>query len=120
VLLAEPDHHVVMTDFELAKLTDDYPTVSEDEWLPNDYRAPEIGAGDPKPCADVYSWGRIMIHASLAKLPEPGREAAALKFVTGADRWVTLLAQCVERVPSKRPPDMQPILDHFKQEKANS
>ena len=45
VILAEPDQHVVLTDFELAKLTDDYPTVSEDEWNDNDYRAPEIGAG---------------------------------------------------------------------------
>lgn len=120
VILAKPDRRVVMTDFELAKLTDDYPTVSEDQWLPNDYRAPEIGAGDPSPQADVYSWGRIMIHGTLGQLPERGKEAAALKFVTGIDSWVALLSRCVELVPSKRPTGMHMILDSFDQEKATS
>jgi serine/threonine protein kinase len=119
VILAEPDSRAVMTDFELAKFTDDYPTVSEKDWPLNEYRAPEIGARDVKPCADVYSWGRIMIHGLLGKLPEPGQEAAALRFVTGADQWVALLAQCVEQVPSNRPADMQPILTYFEREKAD-
>jgi serine/threonine protein kinase len=119
VFLAEPDVRVVLTDFELAKLTDDYPTVSEGEWPSNDYRAPEVGGGESKPCADVYSWGRIIIHALLGKLPASGREAAALKLNTDADRWVALLTECVHKVPSKRPPDMRPILAFLERERAN-
>ena len=116
VILAETDQHVVLTDFELAKLTGDYPTVSDDEWSDNDYRAPEIGAGDPAPVADVYSWGRMMVEATLGKLPERGKEQAALKFVTGRDSWGALLAHCVRLVPSQRPANMQPIFDFFASE----
>jgi serine/threonine protein kinase len=119
VFLAEPDVRVVLTDFELAKLTDDYPTVSEDEWPSNDYRAPEVGDGSLKPCADVYSWGRIITHALLGKLPAAGREAAALKLHTHADRWSALLTECVHKVPSKRPADMRPILAFLQEETAN-
>ena len=110
ILLAEDDDHVVITDFELAKLTEDYPTVAPEEWPANDYRAPEIGAGEAKPSADVYSWGRIMTHATLGKLPDRGREATALKLAVEDAKWMELLSRCVELSRKKRPLDMKAVL----------
>ena len=111
IVLADDGQRVVLTDFELAKLTDDYPTVSADKWRPNEYRAPEIGAGEAQYAADVYSWGRIMLHATLGELPERGHESRALKFLTDDQAWVALITQCVDVVPSHRPQNMQAVLD---------
>lgn len=91
----------MLTDFELAKLVENGPTVSED-WPDDAYRAPEIGAGEPTTAADWYSWGRLVAHAAAGELPERGREREAL--AKRLPMAVTeLVGRCVDPLPSKRP-----------------
>lgn len=101
VLLRSGDQQAIVTDFELAKLTDGSPTVSDD-WPDDQYRAPEVGAGEATPAADLYSWGRIVTHAAIGQLPERGAEAAAL--TAHVPKGVAaILAACCELRRSKRP-----------------
>lgn len=77
VWLREPDGSVLLTDFELGKLLDGRPTVAA-SWAEDPYRAPEVGGPDVDVRADLYSWGRIFIHAACGRLPSAGQEASAL------------------------------------------
>ncbi len=115
VLMRESDGSVVLTDFELAKLSEDFPTVSSDHWIANDYRAPEVGAGTTKPLADVYSWGRVITHATLGKLPAQGEEERQLKFSSCSREWMSLLVKATQLLPSKRPNSIEYILKTLKQ-----
>lgn len=47
VLLREKDDQPILTDLELAKLTERVPTVSPDEWPDDPYRAVEVGGDGP-------------------------------------------------------------------------
>ncbi|PHQ35135.1 hypothetical protein CEE69_12005 [Rhodopirellula bahusiensis] len=111
IVLKDDDNGLVLTDFELAKLTEDYPTVSADEWPESAYRAPEVGAGEIDGTVDVYSWGRIMTQSTLGSLPERGVELSKLKFWTGSKDWVELLASCTQLQRTKRPQQMTAILE---------
>ena len=114
ILIADADQRPVFADFELAKLVDEYPTVSPEDWPENPYRAPEIGAGDPFPNADIYSWGRIMVEATLGELPPAGQEGIALKFFEDSPLWIELLCQCTKLVSSERPQSANQLLDHLR------
>ncbi len=110
VLLRESSDRPLLTDLELAKITGHVPTVSPEEWPEDPYRAPEVTGDAPLDIrADIYSWGRIFVEAASGELPPPGSEtlptAASIPL---AVREVVLAA--VERLPSRRPPDMRPVL----------
>ncbi len=77
LLVRASDDLLMLTDFELAKLSGNLPTVSS-HWPDDPYRAPEIGAGEPTAAADVYSWGRIISQLVVGKLPERGKEGDAM------------------------------------------
>ena len=79
ILVRAADGTLMLTDFELAKLSGNLPTVSS-QWLDDPYRAPEIGAGEPTAAADIYSWGRILSGLLAGVLPPQGEESAALSM----------------------------------------
>lgn len=76
ILLGEHER-TVLTDFELAKLLDGSPSVSR-SWPDDPYRAPEVGGGEVDETADLYSFGRILIHAAIGTLPPRGAETKCL------------------------------------------
>lgn len=109
VILREADDRPVLTDLELAKLTDGEPTVSPEDWPYDDYRALEVG-GEAKidARADLYSWGRIFVHAANGSLPDRGEETLGRTDVPEPVRRFVL--QCVAMPRSKRPPNATKLL----------
>lgn len=104
VLLDDEKGRVLLTDFELAKLTDGSPTVSEN-WPDDPYRAPEVGAGEATPAADVFSWGRVVTHLIVGSLPPCGEEAVRLgRRVPKGVR--NLLVSCCSPLRDDRPQNM--------------
>jgi len=110
VILAEEDGRAVLTDFELAKLLDSGPTVS-DEWVDDPYRAPEVEDGLASEAADLYSWARILLHAATGDMPPPkGRDLEALTRVGIPKAVWRVAADCLAPGPSKRPRDIGQVL----------
>lgn len=99
----------VLTDFELAKLLDGSPSVSRD-WLPNPYRAPEVCEAEINEQADIFSWGRVVIHAALGKLPACGTETEALSKRKLPAAIHTLLTSSVKTRKSMRPASITEVL----------
>lgn len=110
-VLIRPDGSVVLTDFELAKLLDGSPTVMpDDSWPEDEYRAPEVGPGKVLPCADIYSWGRILVHAATGTLPAAGDDIDLLTKCSLPKAVWAIAKGCLELIPSKRPQSMDEIL----------
>lgn len=109
ILLRDADGQVVLTDFELAKLLDGSPSVSRD-WPPNPYRAPEVCEAGMNEQADIFSWGRVVIHAALGNLPACGAEAEALAKSKLPAGIRALLISCVKLRKSQRPVSMSDVL----------
>ena len=113
VLLRTRDDRPVLTDMELAKLSAGAPTVSPTEWPVDPYRALEVEGDTPVDArADVYSWGRIFVHAATGSLPERGSES--LGNVDIPDRIRDVVLQAVSLVRSDRPNNMKPLLKALK------
>ena len=112
VVVRTTDHSALLTDFELAKLLDGSPTVSPKRTWPDDeYRALEVDSEatiDPR--ADIYSWGRILVHAVCGHLPPRGSEPAALAKSPLPPEVRKLAASCVALPPSDRPATMAVVL----------
>jgi serine/threonine protein kinase len=109
IVLRESDQSVVLTDFEFGKLLDGSPTVSK-HWDVDPYRAPEVGSDELHLQADVYSWGRILLHAASGKLPEQGREDDAWDETKLPAKVAELGRACVEISWRARPQSMTEIL----------
>jgi serine/threonine protein kinase len=109
IVLPAAGPSVVLTDFELAKLLDGNPTVSED-WPVDLYRAPEVQTGEVDVRADFYSWGRIFVHAALGRLPPPGKDAEAVRMTALPKRVLRLLLRCLSRPRSRRPENAEVVL----------
>lgn len=108
LLVRQPHHEILFTDFELAKLSGNLPTVSQ-TWPDDPYRAPEIGAGEPTPAADLYSWGRIVSHLATGELPPRGRESELLvKRLPKA--MVEIVAACTALRQSQRPASFEVVM----------
>jgi len=112
IVVRTADQLAVLTDFELAKLLDGSPTVSPKRaWPDDDYRALEVDSEatiDPR--ADIYSWGRILVHAACGQLPPRGDEPAALANTQLPPAIRKLAAACVALPPSNRPTTMAEVL----------
>jgi serine/threonine protein kinase len=108
-----------LTDFELAKLLADAPTVAHAadwEHVDDPYRAPEVSAKSPVlgPASDVYSWGRIVLHATTGHLPpvDSDDEATAVNQLPKSIR--VLIGACVAIDSAKRPQSMDEVLRGIK------
>ena len=113
VVQVEPNHSVVLTDFELGKLLDGTPTVSG-QWGTDGYRAPEVAGGDVDKRADIYSWGRILVHAAVGKLPDSGEEIEALEEVDLTPATREIVSRCLQRSCEKRPDSIDDVFKAIK------
>ncbi|HEY2413795.1 MAG TPA: helix-turn-helix domain-containing protein [Pirellulaceae bacterium] len=113
VLLREQDDRPILTDLELAKLNERLPTVSPEQWPDDPYRAVEVEGDAPIDIrADLYSWGRIFLHAATGRIPERGHEKLADQRIPDEVRRVVL--QCAAGPRSKRPTNMNAVLTILK------
>lgn len=103
VLIREPDGRAILTEFELSKLIDRGPTVSNGDWPTDPYRAGEADGDDVDVRADIYSWARIAIHALLGTLPDAGTEAGALGALELPVCIRDLLERAVSALRHQRP-----------------
>jgi serine/threonine protein kinase len=111
VILTDADE-VVLTDFELGQLFDGSPTVSAN-WPDDIYRAPEVGGQDLRAedvHVDLYSWGRILVHAATGSLPPRGKEAEHLEQSGLPRRVVDIAKRCVALVYEDRPRSIAEVL----------
>jgi serine/threonine protein kinase len=107
--LRDADGSVLLTDFELGKLLDGRPTVSA-SWPEDPYRAPEVGSPDLDARADVYSWGRMFVHAACGHLPAAGQEASALADARLPRGLKEVVLRSVALPRSDRPESMAKVL----------
>ncbi|MBY0587214.1 protein kinase [bacterium] len=112
VLLRESNDKPVLTDFELAKLLEGATSVSPDEWPDDLYRAEEVAGDTPiDERADVYSWGRVFVHAACGELPGRGKESTILAKCQLPDKVRSIVVESLNVARSKRPKSMTSILD---------
>lgn len=117
ILFDAKTQRVVLTDFELGKLTDGRPTVSKEEWPVDPYRAPEVGKSRLDVRADIFSWGRLFVRVATGQLPENGTESRALNAALLPRSIRDFVASCVDVIPRNRPStmaDVLTILDRWK------
>ena len=114
IILKESSDRPILTDMELAKIAESGVTVSPKEWPDDPYRALEVTGNTPIDVrADVYSWGRIFIHAAMGSLSERGTETLpAGGFIPDAVKKIVL--QSVELLPKDRPDNMRLVLKALK------
>lgn len=105
ILLETNTNRVVLTEFELAKLLDGSPTVSNEDWPVDPYRAPEAGSDDVDQRADIYSWARITFELFLGELPSQGEEGPKLKASKLPRNVESLLLKCLSVSKRSRPSD---------------
>ena len=111
ILLGREGSHAVLTEFELAKLLDGSPTVSRDEWPTDPYRAPEASSNDVDLRADIYSWGRLVLHLLLGTLPLEGQELAAMRKAHLSFDAEKLLLKCVSVSRRSRPKGFADVIE---------
>lgn len=110
VLIREDTGDVLLTEFELAKLLDGSPTVSNSDWPVDPYRAPEATTDEIGRQADIYSWGRIAIELLLGELPKKGREQEELTAAKLPRKVGTMLDKCVSVKWRSRPKTIAAVL----------
>lgn len=101
VLLADNDGHAVLTDFELAKLLDGVPSVSDD-WPEDPYRAPELDGAPATVSSDLFSLGRLAATIIAGTVPVLGQESPAFAQSKMPKRLQKLMTQCVAPFPKDR------------------
>lgn len=96
---------IVLTDFELGKLLDGSPTVSDD-WPTSPYRAPEVEDRELTPSdlhVDLYSWARMVTRAVCDGLPQRGEEASWLDAAKLPPKTLEIVKRCLDDDPTRRP-----------------
>lgn len=116
ILVRPSDKTAMLTDFELAKLLDGAPTVAPEKGWPDDeYRAIETDSPETVDArADIYSWGRILVHAVCGELPPKGQEANALASSQLPPAIRRLALACVAVARSDRPASMADVIAGIK------
>ena len=109
IILRESSDRPILTDMELAKIAESGVTVSPKEWPDDPYRALEVTGNTPIDVrADVYSWGRIFMHAANGTLPDRAEETLpGGDHIPDAVRQIVL--RSVELLPKHRPASMAEV-----------
>lgn len=110
IIVRASDFRCVLTEFELAKLGEQVPTVSDGDWPTDMYRAPEVITGDIDTRADIYSWCRVAIHLLLGELPEIGCELGQLELPDDLKRFI---ANGLVVFRDKRPTSMKEVIEQL-------
>lgn len=110
ILLRDTDGSAVLTDFELAKLLDGSPTVAGKKWPKNRYRAPEVGGVGIDETVDLYSWGRILVHAQCGEEALEGNDREALRKSRLPKPVRDIAMACVNKVYSDRPSSIAEVI----------
>lgn len=110
VLIRQDTGDVLLTEFELAKLLDGSPTVSNSDWPVDPYRAPEATTDEIGRQADIYSWGRITIELLLGELPQKGTEQKQIAAAELPKKVETMLGKCVSVNWRSRPKTIDAVL----------
>lgn len=103
IIVRAIDFRCVLTEFELAKLGEQVPTVSHGGWPTDMYRAPEVVTGDIDTTADIYSWCRIATHLLACELPAIGSELETLKQLQLPPGLTSLIADGLSIFRDARP-----------------
>ena len=116
-IILRADDFPILTDFELGKLFAGSRTVSNGAWQEDPYRAPEVETGETQPDkyqADLYSWGRIAVHLLAGWLPAAGKDGLAMQEVKVPKEVGQMVLACTEIGPSRRPDQMEAVLNVLK------
>ena len=109
VLIADRDNRCVLTDFELAKLTEGVPSVSGD-WPEDPFRAPEVDGGQVTAAADIYSFGKLAVSAIAGNTSGPEDAGKLLSNTRMPKRLAGLIQKSLSPLPADRPQNLQPLL----------
>ena len=110
VLIREPENSAVLTDFEQCRLLDGSPTVSP-TWAEDPYRAPEVETStrlDGR--ADLFSWGRVFVHAATGRIPGMGKEAEEMHSLHLPASIREIVLRCVALPYYERPASIDVVL----------
>lgn len=109
VLLRDRDNSAVLTDFELARLTDGSPSVSSD-WPEDPFRAPEVEDGRATVRSDLYSYGRL-VAATVGDRDVSYDDAGILFAKAGIPkRLAKYLQDCLHPLQGKRMRELAPLI----------
>lgn len=114
ILIRNSDHAVMLTDFEMSKLFDGSPTVKVNgEWLEDPYQAPEVYSSSTVPDvrADLFSWGRIFVHAATGQLLDFSCENALLERITLPGQVREIVKRCLALPQEDRPKNIDAVLN---------
>jgi serine/threonine protein kinase len=110
VLIGDDDERAVLSDFELAKLlAGSGPSVSDD-WPEDRYRAPEVEGGSATIQADLFSWGRVFLHAALGNLPGNEPPESLVRELDLPKGLRSVLSDCLSPIPADRPKSLTLLL----------
>ena len=112
-VIVKPDLSAILTEFELAKLLDGSPTVSNKYWKSDPYRAPEAESDDVDARADIYSWARITTELLLGSLPDVGAERDELKGLKLDKNVKEALCKSLSVSRRSRPSNVSKLVDVF-------
>lgn len=108
VLIGNDSGRTILTDFELAKLLGDSPSVSAD-WPEDAYRAPEVESGICTPSCDYYSFARVLLELLTGQLPPKGQDQQLLLEAGLPKGLWKLLSQCLSPLHEDRPGKSAPL-----------
>jgi serine/threonine protein kinase len=120
IIYNEQDESVVLTDFEMAKLMDKgVPSVSG-RWKHNSpYRAREVIEDIDQPWphslsfrSDLFSWAVIMIELLTGST---NTTPTAIRDKIKNTRWAELLIKCSNMAASKRPANVDQVIEQWVQ-----
>lgn len=111
--LLKDSSQIQLVDLELAKLLDGNPSVSNDGWFVDPYRAPEVDSGRCNERADLFSWGQLAIRLFTGQISEPGTVPQLSVELPLSSSQIALIQQCILISPSRRPKSVTEIFKVF-------
>jgi serine/threonine protein kinase len=107
--------HVILTDFELAKMEGSTYSAVLDKFTPNPYIAPEViaKAHQANEKSDLYSWGAILFRLVTGGEYAAAKRAEAEQILLSSklpSTIVDITLKCLEELPSDRPENIDVVI----------